>query len=492
MKTKIYIISLIFFGLSACDDILDVKPVTFSSGTSYYQTVGQIQTAVNGAYGVLQTLYTSDFWVFTEMRSDNTTYHYNPNNRCCISREEVDEFLNTSVDRYTESNWRIMYYGIQQSNVILNRIEGVLFSDQAKKDQFIGEAKFLRALYYFHLVRLHGPLPLIIEEIEGPTQAFTNERASVEQVYGQIIKDAKDAAISLPDSYTSSELGRTTKGAALTLLGEVYLTLKDYTSAVSTLEQVIALNYMLVPEYADLFNPNNKNNSESVFEIQYNAGVEGENSNFIFLFGPYNAAFDLTGFQGQLWGLNIPTLNIVEAYEEGDTRKEASIGFYVNPDNTAHFESIGDAIPFIKKYYHPPYIQQGRADENWPVYRYAHVLLMLAEALNEEGRTEEAYQYINLVRQRAGLDPLSGLSQDAFREAVYHEERVELAFENHRWFDLLRTGRALEVMNAHGIEEKERLGRLSTASFNVQEYMLLFPIPEKEIRLNKYEQNPGW
>src|SRR5690606_10315969 len=117
-------------------------------------------------------------------------------------------------------------------------------------------------------------------------------------------------------------------------------------------------------------------------------------------------------------------------------------------------------IPFITKYYHPPFEINGRTNDNWPIYRYADVLLMLAEALNEEGKTDEAYEYINTVRTRAGLDILVGLNQDEFREAVYHEERVELAFENKRWFDLLRTGRALEVMTKHGEEERSRLPRV--------------------------------
>lgn len=493
MKRKIYLISAILIGLSACNDVLDVEPKTFSSGENYYETEGQILRAVNGAYGRLQDLYRGDFWAMTEMRSDNTNYHYNEGNRGAQQREEIDEFLITSDNNYIAGIWSLMYSGIQQSNVILNRIEGVEFADQAKKDQHIGEAKFLRALYYFHLVRLFGPVPLLVEEVEEPEDAFTDERASVDQVYEQIINDAEDAATNLPESYEGTDVGRATKGAALTLLGEVYLTRKDYDAAISTLQQVTNLNYALVPDYADIYDPNNKNNLESVFEIQFNAGVEGENSNFIFQFGPYNASEDLTGYKGLLGGNNIPTLDMITAYEEGDARKEASIAFYVNAENAQYDEAIGDSIPFIKKYYHPPFEQQGRTDENWPVYRYAHVLLMLAEALNEKGQTQEAYQYINPVRQRAELAPLpAGLSQDAFRDAVYHEERVELAFENHRWFNLLRTDRAMEVMNQHGEEEKQRLSRLSAASYNVQEYKLKYPIPQREVRLNQFEQNPGW
>ncbi|MEQ9437896.1 MAG: RagB/SusD family nutrient uptake outer membrane protein [Cyclobacteriaceae bacterium] len=494
MKANIYITAFLFMGLMSCNDMLDVQPATFTSGSNYYETEQQVETAVNGAYSVLQTLNTSaNFWIFTEVRSDNSTYQYNPNNRCCITREQVDEFLNTATDRYTEDVWTVLYNGVQQANTILNRIEGVTFSDMSKKDQFIGEAKFIRGFLYFNLVRLFGEIPLRVDEVKGPTDAFSNEKASVEQVYAQIVQDAKDAAANLPVSYTGSDVGRATQGAALTLLGEVYLTLKDYPNAASTLQQVTQLGYGLVSDYASIYDPDNKNNSESIFEVQFNAGVQGENSNFFFSFGPFSGGLDLTGYQGQLGGLNIPTPSIINAYEPGDQRKEASIGYYANPDNSNSFESFsGDSIPYIKKYYHPPFATNGWTDDNWPVYRYANVLLMLAEALNEEGSTGEAYGYLNAVRERAGLGALSGLDQAAFREAVYHEERVELAFENQRWFNLLRTERALAVMNAHGVEESARLPRVGAESFNVQEYMLVFPIPASEVRLNGFVQNPGY
>lgn len=492
MKTMI-ISALAALTLISCKQILDVKPVTFSSGNAYYQNPEQIETAVNGAYGVLQTVYTTgEIWAFTEMRSDNTTYQYNPNNRCCITREEIDEFLNTPVDRYTEALWRTIYSGIQQSNVILNRIQGVTFSDETKKQRLEGEAQFLRALYYFHLVRLFGAVPLVLHEVQGPQDAVTGLRTEPNLIYEQILVDANAAAASLPESYPDSEAGRATRGAALTLLGEVYMTLKDYPKAMDYFDEVLAMGYDLEPDYASIYDPGNKNNNELIFSIQFNASVEGENSNFFFTFGPYNAGFDLTGFQPQLGGMNIPTLDMIRAYEPGDKRKEVSIGFYVKEENESMYESIGDTMPYIKKFYHPPFTQNGRTDDNWPIYRYAHVLLMMAEALNEAGNTGDALPYLNRVRQRAELDPLSGLNQAQLRDALNHEKRVELAFENHRWFDLLRTEKALEVMNAHGIEEKARLDRLSPSAFNVEAYMLLFPIPEKEARLNGLSQNDGY
>lgn len=493
MKIRIYIIACLLLVVSSCKNLLDVEPYSFSSDGNYYENEGQILRAVNGAYASLQGLYTNDcFYSLTEMRADNTNYQFDETDRGAQQREEIDEFMITSTNNYVNTCWRILYDNIQQTNVILDRVDAVAFADEALKNRYIGETKFLRALQYFYLVRLFGEVPLLIHEVSDPESAFADGRASIEEVYNQIINDAQGAIETLPASYSGNDLGRATKGAALTLLGEVYLTRKEYNLAVSTLEQVTTLNYSLVANYGDNFNPATKNNAESVFSIQYDAALQTEASNFIFMFGPSNGKMELTGFPGKLGGSNIPTPSIVNAYEEGDARKEESIQLFDNASNTSFQESVafGGKIPFIKKFYHPPFLEDGRANEDWPVYRYSYVLLMLAEAMNEQGG--DPYPYINQVRTRAKLPPLAGLNQMELKEAIAHEQRVEVAFENHRWFQLLRSGKAVEVMNQHGIEEKKRLSRLSNASYNLQEYMLLYPIPERETRLNGFEQNPGW
>jgi tetratricopeptide (TPR) repeat protein len=506
MKTKIFFLILGLWGLTACEKELDVQPHAFSSGDNYYETEGQIQRAVNGVYGQLQTLYGGNVTLIpggvgenfawhsmTEMVSDNTTYQYAAANRGAQQREEIDEFLINSSNNYVQQVWAYLYAGIQQTNIIIDRIEGVTFANQATKDQYLGEAKFLRALSYFHLVRLFGPVPLRLQEVKAPAEAFIGERAPEDQVYTQILADAQEAVAKLPATYPAAQKGRATKGAALTLLGEVYLTRKEYAQAVAALQQVTTLGYALVPNYADVFDPKNKNNAESVFEIQFGAGVEGEYSSFIYGFGPYNASLGLTGFSGTLQGINIPTPDMVNAYEEGDTREAASIAYFQDPSNAEFQERFPDgSIPYVKKFYHPPYAILNRTDENWPVYRYGYVVLLLAEALNEAGQTGEALPFVNMVRARAGLASLSGLGQDALREAVFREQRVEVAFEGHRWFQLLRTGRAVAVMTAHGQQEKQRLARLSPASYNVQPFKLLFPVPLREIRLNGFAQNAGW
>lgn len=495
MKVQKYLILLFaLFMLESCHYMLDVEPHTFSSGINYYETEEQVLRAVNGAYGSLQELYTADnFFPMTEMVADNTNYQFDATDRGAQQREEIDEFLITATNNFVEDTWSMLYRNIQQTNVIIGRIEPITFADEAVKARYKGEAQFLRALQYFDLVRLFGAVPLVVDEIENPEGSFSEGRAPVEQVYEQILTDVNAAIASLPESYTGPDVGRATKGAALTLLGEVQMTLHHFDEAVAAFEQVLELGYNLLPEYADNFDPAFKNNAESVFAIQFDAGLPTEFSDFIFSFGPRTAKVALVGFPGTLDGSNIPTPSIYHAYEEGDTRRDASIAMFSDPSNAdfEEAEAFGGDMPFIGKYYHPPYAEDGRANENWPVYRYSHVLLMLAEALNETG-AGDPYPYINAVRERAGLAPLQGLDQGAFRDAVAHEERVELAFENHRWFQLLRTGKAVEVMTEHGVEERARLSRLSDASYRIDPHKLLFPIPEREVRLNGFEQNPGW
>ncbi|MCY4778362.1 RagB/SusD family nutrient uptake outer membrane protein [Sphingobacterium sp. UT-1RO-CII-1] len=480
---------------SACNHMLDVKPHSFSSDNNYYENEEQMLRAVNGVYGRLQGLYTSDFWALTEMRADNTTYQYAEADRGAQQREEIDEFLITASNNYVNNAWSNMYNTIQQANVVLTRIEGVQFADEALKNRYIAEVKFIRATQYFHLVRLFGEVPFHVTEITEPTATFTYKKASIDEVYDLIITDVTFAAQTLPgtEGYGKNDVGRVTKGAAYTLLGEVHLTRKEYSLAVKAFQEVTKLGYTLVNDYADCFSPLAKNNKESIFEVQYDHSIEGENSNFIFMFGPRDAKMDLVGFPGTLGSTNIPTLSIYNAYETDDLRRDKSIALYDHESskNYQEAQAFGYKMPFIKKFYHAPYLEDGRSNENWPVYRYAHVLLMLAESLQESGEGDP-YPHLNAVRQRAGLKPLSGLSKEDLTKAIAHEQRVEVAFENHRWYQLLRTGTAEEVMKKHGVEEKKRLSRLSEASYNIQKHKLLFPIPEREVRLNGISQNQGW
>lgn len=502
--------------LTACNDKLDVSPYTFTSDKNYYKTEDQIKSAVNGVYDKLQVIYDADhIYMHTEMRADNTSFQYYETDRGTQQREDINDFLMTASNIYNQNLWDELYNGIQQTNAIIVNLENAEYTNQALKDQHEGEVRFLRAFFYFHLVRLYGEVPLKDKPTTGPNDAFTPNKASVEDLYTFIKEDVSIAIAKLPAKYeNASDKGRITKGAAYTMMGEIAMTLQDYSAAVSNLTEVTKLGYKLLTGengYASLFDPANKNNEESIFEVQYSATVEGENSYYIYAWGPRDSRSALinSAWTGAMGGSNMPTLDILQAYEEGDLRKEASIDYFVDPKNRVYQESFGgnlsisgDSAVYIKKFYHPPFTVNGRSDENWPVYRYGYVKLLLAEALNEIGQSSEALLHLNEVRDRAGLNAVSTADQNTLREIIFREIRIEVAFENHRWYQLLRTGKAIDIMTEHGRKEKERLQEaakklgqvchLIDASYNIQPHQLLFPIPERECRLNGFPNNPGW
>jgi hypothetical protein len=278
------------------------------------------------------------------------------------------------------------------------------------------------------------------------------------------------------------------------------MTRGNFSDAVGPLRTVVNNSgHALLQDYANVFNPDNKGHMEAIFSIGFNADVASgeEASSWIYRFAPFNSENDLTyGLQGvdAAAGFNTPTPDMIDAYESGDERKAVSVGFYENPQNTQYPEAIGDSIPYIEKYRHP-FGTFNQTRENWPVFRFAEAKLLLAEAINETaGPTSEAIGHLNDVRERAGLNRLSGLAQSQFREAVYQEQRVELAFENKRWYNLKRTGRALDVMEDHAQEQLQRLppSVLASGSYQIEEFKLLLPIPFREVRLNDLQQNPMW
>lgn len=219
MKIRLFILLFLLAFTMSCKDFLEVKPHSFSSDANYYQTEGQVLRAVNGVYASVQELFTNDFWALTEMRADNTNYQFDESDRGAQQREEIDEFLITSTNNYVATMWNLLYRNIQQANVVIGRSQDVEFADSELKNRYLAEVKFLRAQQYFYLVRLFGSVPLVVEEVSGPTEAFTGTKASVEEVYAQIIQDAQEAAAALPVSYSANELGRATKRGRINVTG---------------------------------------------------------------------------------------------------------------------------------------------------------------------------------------------------------------------------------------------------------------------------------
>ena len=495
----IYILTLCCVSTSCNEDFLDTTDPTRVGADLFYQTPTQLQQALNGIYGQLQGI-TNTAYLFKEFNTDNTTLDFSPVDRGGAVGWEAFEFSTVNSGTGDISNlWNTYYSSLYNINFALEKLAASPTIDAAAKAEVEGQLKFLRAYYYFDLILYFGDVVLVTSTLKTPNEAFELLRSPESDVYAQIISDLNDATSMLPASYPTAKLGSATKGAALTLLGKVYLTRKDYANAESTLRQVLTLGYALYTDYADNFNPTKKNGIESIFEVQYQGDNDlGEHSNFQYVFIPRLSQGAITGFPSTVGGgRNIPTNDIIADYEPGDLRKDVSL-----KEGYTNSAGVYIPIPYVNKYNHPHTIVN-RTNSNWPVFRYADVLLMLAEIINEQaGPTSEAYDFLNEVRERADLDPLSGLDQDSFRDAVLHERRIELAFENHRWLDLKRTKTPEELaafMNVYGAAEKadptvDRGG----ISFNALDYVYepheyLFPIPAAQILINdKLSQNTGY
>lgn len=477
---------ILLTALASCDNFLELPSETTLSTEIYFKSQNDFEQGINGAYSILRSLYSGSdgAWAMGELRSDNTTYVYNPNDRGTISAEFVKDFLDDANNSVSYHKYVTNYSIISNVNYVLEPIDEVAFDEKAKNN-IKGQAYFLRALAYLDLVQYFGSVPLHLKPAKSLAEA-AQPLADVETIYAQIVEDATNAANLLPDKATQ-EPGRATSGAAKTLLGNVYINQKKWADAEKILKEVTG--YELLPNYADVFEPAYKNNAESIFEVQFKEGTEGFASNFfyVFLVQPITAE-EVTAVTGipeiarTVEGYNIPTPDIIEAYEERDKRKDASVGMLV-----AH----GEPYPYIKKYCHA-HALTGNTNDNWPVYRYSEVLLFIAEALNEQNKCAEALEYVNKVRARVGLSNSVASGQEAIREAILQERRVELAFENKRWLDLVRFNKVEEVMKAYGKRVKANPQvyyfpeGFSVAPQSYTNIRILYPLPAAEAALSPY------
>lgn len=487
--TQIFTAGLVLVLASSCSQsFLELTPQTGVSVANFFMTEDDFTKAVTGTYRPLQGLY-GDAYVMGEMRSDNTYYLLNTSNRGgqIVEKENIATFTDAATNRYPYNKYINCYSGIAKANAVLQRIDAASISAAAKSN-LKGQAEFLRAFYYFELVQYFGGIPLHLTEATTVAETAL-PRSSAADVYKQIIADATDAATLLPK--TQPMKGQVTQGSAKMLLGYVYMTLKQYADAEKALKDITTLGYSLLPDYASVFDPANKNHAESIFEVQYLQGTQGVQSNFAYQFAPgVTDTKNITGVSGNSQNLgdwNIPTDDLLAAYEPGDKRKAASVAdSYLNPAGARVMQ------PFVIKYLHP-HAQFANTNDNWPVYRYADALLLLAECLNEQNKSAEAVPYVNQVRARAGLAATTATTQAALRDAIAKERRIELAFENHRWLDLVRTGRAIPVLTAFGARQKQIRPYLTADTYNVTENRLIFPIPQDELLINKQlTQNPGY
>lgn len=455
MKKYIILLLAATLGLTSCDEFLTVVPETQLSSATFFKTETDFEQAVNAAYAPLRNIINDRAWKLAEMHSDNTYYGRNVLFGAVDPQEDLADFSVPEANGVTANGnilaqWRLDYLIISRTNQILALIDDVDF-DKASKDNVKGQALFLRAYAYFELVRYFGGVPLHLTPVATRQEAalpISEESA----VYAQIVQDL-EMAVSLLPLKSAQQPGRVTSGSARTLLANVYINLQRWADAETILKPVVSSGeYSLMSSYAMAFSDNagNKNNTESVFEVQFLEGSAGLNGNFIYQFMPRPLMADelepLTGtsnpqpLDGE--GNNIPTPDIIAAYEDGDLRKDVSIG-YVFLSNSFRDDKT---YPYIKKYA-KKHAQHNNTGTNWPVYRYSEVLLFMAEALNEQGKTGEALGYLNQVRSRAGLADAGSAD---LGETIFKERRVELAFENKRWFDIQRTDRIEEIIIPYG------------------------------------------
>jgi hypothetical protein len=514
MKNRYSILLLVMLiASSSCKkSYIDLLPEDSLSPETFFQTDDQLEQAVVAAYVPMRDLLVNDYHT-SEMRSDNSHYIPNPNNRgtATVYRENVSDWNNDANNDYVNAVYYHCYTGISRANIVIGRIPLATKATEVGKARADGQAKFLRAWNYFKLVRLFGGVPLYLEEVDKADEAFKN-RATADEVYAQIIADAKDAINELLPPSKFPQSGEATKGSATMLLADVYVTLKKYAEAEALLTNLAGMGYQLNASYADAFSTTNKNSRESIFEVQYLQGtaVGTQPNAFVFQFMPKTTTTVLitgtafpTNTNGSGW--NIPSFDLLGTYETGDKRLDASIGIAEGTFDASFVmkitavKSAADYIPvagkaytpFIKKYIHGPYVATSNSNDNWPIYRYSEALLLLAEVQNEQGKSPLAA--LNAVRLRAGLKEVSEADQSRLRSIILHERRVELAFENKRFHDLQRSPEGLSIMKAYADKAKTTYTNLEANAFDIQPYKFLFPVPLPERNLNPgMPQNPGY
>jgi starch-binding outer membrane protein, SusD/RagB family len=484
--SKIYFVVILFLLSTACDEAkhLQLSPPDQITEANFYNTQTEIEQAVNAVYRELGGTIASAGSVadlYGELYSDNTTFIFQ------TAGDPVDEAISGYIQRpensRIESAWNNTYSSIFVTNSVINVIENTNVEiNEQLKSRWIGEAITVRSLAYFNLVRAFGAVPLIVERI-SPVEAYDYLREDPDVIYNQLIADLTFAKSVLPANYSGEDVGRITRYAAAAILAKIYLTQGDHSAAQSELELIIQSGQFSLDANGDgvvdvndfeyLFLPDTKNSNSSILEAQYMAGVNAFNSNHQQRYMPFHHAFTLPGVPGANFrgdGVNTPSTDIIEAFEEGDPRLNISIKMGYDSPATGEFVEH----PFTFKFFDPNYSNAG---QNFSIIRYADILLMYAEVTGDP-------QYLNMVRDRVGLphfgsDEYPSDLYPTLELAIEHERRVELTHEMHRMFDLVRTGRAIEVLQSKG--------------FDFTQDKILFPIPQDAIDVNPaLSQNPGY
>jgi len=447
MKKILVLASLATLLMTSCgDSFFDLEPASSVTIDKVYKTASDYNVAVIGCYAKLQS-QVNFYTECCEYRSDNLSL--GAPTAGTQDRYDIDHFTEKPSNGILSSYWANFNNNVYRCNLLLDQIDGANFAENLKK-QYKGEAMFIRALNYFNMYRIWGGVPAT-KHVVSAAEALKVARYSDEQMFDLIAGDLKEIVDNnyLPETYSSADMGRATSGAAKALLGKVYLTFHKWTEAKDILSQLIG-KYQLVSPIAQVFNVDNKNNNEIIFAVHFNKEIEGEGHSY--WYNLTNASDDTN-----------QTSSLLNTFPTGDTRKDLIT--YVQVEKN---------VRLMNKFYDTKSPTFKTVGNDQILLRYADVLLMYAEALNEiqydasEGSL--ALKYLNAVRQRAGISNLTVKqlpTQEKFRKGILVERQREFPYEGQRWFDLVRMGFAKSVMAENGVE--------------IKDYQLLFPIPQQEI-----------
>lgn len=474
---KLACILILGLGLISCESILDKDPLGRLDAGSFFQTAEDAVSAINAAYEPLlfNNGNSNFYWAMGVVTSDDAVAGGDGSRPGIV---EMDFLTYTPRTQELNDFWRLNYAGITQCNTVLEQVPGIEM-DAALKDRIIGEALFLRSFYYFWLTQVFGDVPLLLKIT--PPDELKIPKTPKTTIYTQIVADCERAASLLSVQYAGANVGRATKGAAFALAAKTNLYQKDWNKTLEYVQKVKSLNvYALVPDYGDNFRKETQNNSESVWEIQH-ANLELGVGNFL-------NQWWCSRKYGEGYGFAEVTQNFLDEFEPGDPRRRWNVAI----NNDKYFELIYKPSFSSTRYGPVKYLQsdsvvtqKADGDINYGAIRYAEVLLWEAEALTELGRVTEAQVPLETVRARARamaanpatvLPQVTTTSQQEMLDAIRHERRVELGFEMHRFFDLVRWGIADKRIEGFKVGKHE-----------------VFPLPQTEIDLNpSLVQNPGY
>jgi len=517
-KYILFIIITLPVFFSACKKDLDIANPNTPTINNFWKTAADAQTGINSIYSTFHRVgFCRNQFFMTIVRSDEG-FSTSPNSTL-INNFDVFNVTNYNLWENT-TVWYDLYMGINRANQVLDNVPNISM-DNTLKAQYTGEAKFLRGFFYYYLATLWGNVPVLLKTSTPTDYPSTTQQADV---YAQAERDLTDAAAVLPETSDGSNVGRATKGAAYGMLGKCYLQMHDYAQAQQAFDWLINGNgkniYSLVTNYSANFLEASENNPESVFEIQnavnptdnHDDDTQGNSDNLNYgtsvppFFAPRPIGF--TDGQARRWcvweflaeqttsGGRDPRVDATFLYDSTDVRGPNFSMIYGQSFASRNYSNVsGDPIAvatthtvYFRKFLNDAVIDHEyfHSGNNYRYLRYADILLLYAEALNAQGQTTQAYQYVDKVRARAGLPTLSvakpGLSQTQFLSQLKHERVTELCGEGHRWEDLVRWGDLSTALAARD------------AGFaNYQAKYSLLPIPQYDIDVNpNLKQNPGW